>query len=68
MTFKNKYIIENKENTMNYKLCDELLRQLNEWEYDHLQLMERERILEYKKSAKYKNELKKKKFERILND
>jgi hypothetical protein len=53
---------------MNDKLCDELLRQLNEWEYDHLQLMERERILEYKKSSKYKNELRKKKFERILND
>jgi len=53
---------------MTNKECDELLKQLDEWEYDHLQLMERERILEYKKSAKYKNELRKKKLERVLND
>lgn len=53
---------------MDNKTCDELLKQLNDWEYDHLQLMERERILEYKKSAKYKNELRFKKLTNILND
>jgi len=49
-------------------MCDLLIKQLNDWETDHLQMMEMERLQEYKKSSKYKNELRFKKLTNILNE
>lgn len=53
---------------MNNQECDELIKLLNDWEYDHLQMMERDRIIEYQKSFEYKNELRIKKLGRVLEN